>query len=62
MPGHTLMDTPTCVYVGAAGCGVLAGGAVAGKEVSVTLWGDLAAFAAALAIVAHWHIGKQLRR
>lgn len=41
---------------------MLAAGAMSGKEKSVTLWGDLAAFAAALAVVAHWHIGKHLRR
>jgi uncharacterized membrane protein len=41
---------------------VLAAGAVAGKEKSVTLLGDLAAFAAALMIVVHWQIGKRLRR
>lgn len=44
-----------------AGCGVLAAGAVAGKEKAVTLWGDLAAFAAAVCIVVHWQIGKKLR-
>jgi uncharacterized membrane protein len=45
-----------------AGCGVLAAGAVSGKEKAVTLWGDLAAFAAAVCIVVHWQIGKKLRR
>lgn len=41
---------------------MLAVGAISGKEVSVTLWGDLAAFAAALMIVLHWQIGQKLRR
>lgn len=44
-----------------AGCAVLAGGAVSGKEVEVSLAGDAAAFVAALAIVGHWQIGRQLR-
>lgn len=44
-----------------AGCGVLAAGAVSGKEKHVTLWGDLAAFAAAVFVVIHWQIGKLLR-
>jgi hypothetical protein len=44
-----------------AGCGVLAAGAVASHEKSVTFLGDFAAFVAALAVVLHWHIGKQLR-
>lgn len=41
---------------------MLAAGAVTGKEKAVTLWGDLAAFAAAVFIVIHWQIGKKLRR
>jgi hypothetical protein len=41
---------------------VLAAGAVARHEKSVTFLGDLAAFVAALAVVLHWHIGKKLRR
>lgn len=41
---------------------MLAAGAVSGKEKAVTLWGDLAAFAAAVCIVVHWQIGKKLRR
>lgn len=44
-----------------AGCAVLAGGAVTGSEQHVTLVGDAAAFAAAVAIVGHWHAGKRLR-
>lgn len=51
-----------CVFPVCAGCGVLAAGAVSGKEKAVTLWGDLAAFAAAVCIVVHWQIGKKLRR
>jgi hypothetical protein len=45
----------------AAGCAVLASGAVSAKETEVTLLGDLAAFAAAVAVVAHWQAGKHLR-
>jgi hypothetical protein len=44
-----------------AGCAVLASGAVSAKETEVTLLGDLAAFAAAVAVVAHWQAGKHLR-
>jgi hypothetical protein len=40
---------------------VLASGAVSAKETEVTLLGDLSAFAAAVAVVAHWQAGKHLR-
>lgn len=45
----------------AAGCAVLASGAISGKENEVTLLGDLSAFVAAGAVVAHWEAGKYLR-
>lgn len=44
-----------------AGCAVLASGAVSAKETEVTLLGDVMAFAAAVAVVAHWQAGKHLR-
>eukprot|EP00882_Tetradesmus_deserticola_P022745 GHRQ01024691.1.p1 GENE.GHRQ01024691.1~~GHRQ01024691.1.p1 ORF type:complete len:425 (+),score=136.30 GHRQ01024691.1:465-1739(+) len=44
-----------------AGCAVLASGAVSATETEATLLGDLAAFAAAVAVVAHWQAGKHLR-
>jgi len=45
-----------------SGCGVLTAGAASGREEHVTVIGDLAAFSAAIAVVAHWHAGKILRR